>query len=878
MAHHDLRHVHSVSCMMRFTALLTALLASPLLLLSADFHDYVPLGQSKVQAFLPTETRTVIDLSGSWQRVEDGEIVGNVQVPGVISTDGPVTLRKTVKIDEHTLKARAWQLLFLGVSDEVRLKVNNRELVRHPGGTSPFTALISDRMLVSGSNVIELTIGPGGALSALARRFAPAAPKVWRGITRELFLVGTPQVWTADVHTSTAFSSGFTSASVVATATIRGANVDRLLGLDGAESLRQGSVDVAIEAVLRVAQTDEIVSRSSVQTLQVERSRTVQCNMDLYVPSPRLWTPSTPNLYELEVRCTHNGRLIDSYRMDVGLRSVRIATYNKQRWVMLNNQPLFLYGINYVDEYPKVGPALSWRQMEYDVSLLKTLGTNVIRVVHGAPHPYLLSLCDRYGIMVMAEVDAASIPSGLLEEEEIAAQLRNRADLLATYVGSHPSLLACGLSEGLEEAHPATLQFHQSLSKILRSRVSAPLYKVVTGSQASNISEGGFDVVILDLTSSHDRSRIGTVLKDASTAVRSAALLTMVGSMISPSNSNGFSDPLSLESQAVYIREGLQATRSSGLAGCIVSSFSDYTLDQPTMLVDHHNEYMHTSGLVDEWRQPRLAYEMYKSLINDEKEPLLQARNYNDGTPLIFVITGITLALFLTLLINRSRRFREYFLRSIVRPYNFYADIRDQRILSTPQTVMLGVVIAIGAGLVIAAMVYYLRTDPRMEYLLHILIPGDGLYMLLRSIAWQPTLAVGVFGALLFTSFVAAAGLLRIGGMFVKGKIFYRDTLTIVVWSCVPLLALLPIGVALYQILATDALSFWIPAITFLAIAWTLLRTLRATSVVFDVPGLIVYGIGLGFIVLVVGIMAVIWGVRYDALDFLAYYQNVVAG
>lgn len=864
--------------MKRCYLLLLNLLLFPIFSAGADFHDYIPLGPSQVEVMLPTETRTVIDLSGKWQILSGGEELATTSVPGTLDIQPGVTLRRSVKIDRQTLHSRSWQIVFLGVSDEVEVRVNNRFIVRHPGGSAPFTADINERQLVAGSNTIELVLSNGGALRNLVKKFAPSGSKPWTGITREVFLVGTPQVWTSEVNTSVAFTSSYSNASVAAHATIRGASVDRLLSSSTSdEAMKQGSVNIDVEAVLRLASTHEIVARSATKSIRVERSRTVRTSLDMQVQNPRLWTPADPNLYEVEVRCSMNGALIDSYHSHIGLRSIRIAAKEDSRWLRLNDVPTFINAIDYIEEYPKVGTALSWRQMEHDVAMLKTLGVNTVRFVHSVPHPYMLYLCDRYGLMVMTEVNAAGIPSDILHEEEISAHLNNQADLLATYVGSHPSVIAVGLSDCLEEGSPITQAYHQRISKILRNRVSCPLYKVVVGGQVDAISEGGFDIVVLKMTTDRERKKMSDILSNAKRVVRSAAIITNIGSLLSPRNSNGFSDPLSLESQAVYIRDGWQATHTSGLAGCLVSSFSDYSLAMPTMLVDAENPYMQTSGLVDQWRQQRVAYDMYKSLINDEKEPLLQAREFTDGTPLVFVATGLVLALILTFLINRSRRFREYFIRSIVRPYNFYADIRDQRILSTIQTALLGLVIATGVGLVLAAMLYFLRTSSRMEYLLHLVIPFDTPYRLLRYVAWRPLGAVFFFSLLSFAVLTSSALVLRLGALFIKSKILYRDTLTIVVWSCVPLLALLPIGVALYQLMSADAMSFWVPLITVISIGWTLFRTLRATSVVFDVPGLYVYGIGLGTLALAVAILITIWAVNYDALEFFQYYRNVVS-
>lgn len=858
--------------------LLLTVIVSPLPALSVDFHDYTPLEPAQVRAILPTDTRSVINLSGTWNLVEGGDADGTVSLPGIFKNGEPLAVRRTFKMDGNTLHSRAWQIVFLGVSDEVVVKVNNRFVTRHPGGTAPFTADINERMLIAGNNVIELTLTNGGDLHNLVRRYAPWGTKTWTGLTREIFLVGTPHVWTSEVHTSTAFSTSYSSASLSVQATIRGANVDRLIrGASSDDAMKQGSITANVEAVLRLNSTNEVVARSNTQSVRVERARTTHAEFDMQIANPRLWSPSDPNLYTLEVRTTLDGMLVDSYTTNVGLRSIRVAAKDDSRIIRLNDVPTFINAIDYVEEYPKVGPSITWRQMEHDVAMLKTLGVNAVRFVHGAPHPYLLELCDRYGLMVFAELNAASIPQAMLEAEEISALLRNQADLLAAYVGTHPSVVAIGISDFLEEGAPRTQQYHQNIAKLLRSKVSVPLYKVVAGGQIDKVSEGGFDVIIVSLRSPHDRDRMSAVLADAKRIIRSAAVLTQIGAVVSPSNSNGFSDPLSLESQAVALRDGWQATRMANLAGCVVSSFADYSLVMPTMMVDANDPYLHTDGLVDAWRQQRVAYDMYKSLINDEKEPLLQARDYSDSTPLTFVATGLVLALILTFLINRSRRFREYFIRSIIRPYNFYADIRDQRILSTVQTTLLGAVISVGAGLVLAAILYFLRTDPRLEYLLHLAVPFDWMYLLIRYIAWRPFAAVVVLGGGVFVLVNLFASMLRLAAIFIKGKVLYRDTLTIVVWSCVPLLALLPIGVALYQVMSTNALSFWIPLITFAAFGWTVFRTLRATSVVFDVSGLYVYGIGLGVLALAFAVVLVIWIVKYDVLEFLQYYQNVLA-
>lgn len=838
---------------------------------AADFHDYVALGEAQRKALFKSETRTVIDLSGTWQRSVNGSPQGTISLPSSDEGDGPVQYSRQIRIDESTLRSQSWHLQFFGIADEIEVRINGKTLQRFPGGTAPFQIRIPDRMLIAGSNTVELTVSRTGTLTTLEQRRVRNGKRVPLGVIRELFLVGSPHVWTSDIKTTTMFSQQ--GAVVQARATISGGLVERLTSSEGTPA--GGSVDVQVEAVL-TSPDGLVVSRSGPQTVNVERARNSIVNVGLSVANPQVWSPKSPLLYELEIRVTRGGASVDVVRSHVGLRSVRIAKGEAGRQIMLNDTAMFLHAVEYVEQYPKTGPSVSWKQLEYDVAMLKTLGVNAIRIRHAAPHPYLMYLCDRYGLFVIADLPAADIPSVLLQAEETIARMKNAAERLVAAYDNHPSLLAYNVSDGLDERSPATVALHQTLASILRKNGTHLLSKTVPAGLIAETSEGGFDLVLVRFLTLKDRSRQASALRDASRVIRSAGIVTTFGTVISPANSNGFSDPLSTESQAVVLRDCYRSTLTAGLAGAVVTSFSDYATERVTMVVDADDIRIASSGLVDQWRQRRVAYDMLKSIINDEKEPLLQARDFSSDTPLIFIATGIVLGLILVFLVNRSRRFQEYLLRALLRPYNFYADIRDQRILSTVQTAILGVVIASCVGLVLASLLHFLRSDAVVEYILHVLVPSDMPYAILRHLAWNPalsviTISVAVFGALLVVSL-----LLRIAAWFVKGRIFFRDTLTIAVWSSLPLVILLPIGIALYQALSADALSVWVPILVVAIIIWVFLRTLRATSVVFDVPAFVVYTVGLVIVTVSLAVVAWLYDSNGEALAYVRHFMAVV--
>jgi len=632
----------------RFSLLLCCLLATTSLLSAGD-ADYVQLGPEQISTFIPSETRTVINLNGTWQRVVD-ETMEPLEIPGSIERGASVTLRRTINVPASMVSRHAWNMYFLGIVDEFELRINGRYIMRYPGGMTPFTVTIPDRAIQPGNNTIELTIAPTSELTSLVERFARSARTRSMGLLREVFLIGTPHVWTSDVHVRTSLANGYGSVRVKAT--VSGGMVERLSGgMQTGNALTQGKATVAVEALLRSKRDGIVVARSGAVLTTIERSRQQSVNLNVGIGQPQRWSVNHPDLYDLVIQITREGQQVDLYSTPVGFRTVSVASSSAGRTIMINDTATAIHAIDYVEHFPERGCSMSWKQIERDVSILKTLGVNVIRLRGATPHPYLLALCDKYGLMVMAEIPATDVPSSIMHQTEILARLRNIAERTAAYADSHPSVIALGVSDGLEEGSDAVGSYHADMVQFFRKATSKLLYKVVQAGMYKKTSEGGFDIIVMSFRSTRDRDRFNDLVGPIAQQFRAAAVLTEFGSQLSPSNTNGYDDPLSNEAQARVIRDCFRSTFAAGLAGVVVWGFADYALDRPTMLVDHFDAYLSTSGLVDEWRQPRVSYSMLKSLINDEKEPLIQADEEIFTTPIVFIIGGIVLALIMTFLV-----------------------------------------------------------------------------------------------------------------------------------------------------------------------------------------------------------------------------------
>ena len=116
--------------------------------------------------------------------------------------------------------------------------------------------------------------------------------------------------------------------------------------------------------------------------------------------NPALWSPEVPNLYQIQTEIYQNGKLVDSYQTQLG---VRWFEFTPDKGFFLNGEPLKIYGVNQHHDLGALGAAVNTRAMERQLEILKEMGVNAIRMAHNPPAPELLHLCDRMGFLVIDE-------------------------------------------------------------------------------------------------------------------------------------------------------------------------------------------------------------------------------------------------------------------------------------------------------------------------------------------------------------------------------------------------------------------------------------------------------------------------------------------
>ena len=126
-----------------------------------------------------------------------------------------------------------------------------------------------------------------------------------------------------------------------------------------------------------------------------------KANLKTKIESPSQWTAETPNLYNVEVRLKQGDKIIHNIRQRFGFRTMEVR---KGDGLYVNGQRVMLKGCDRHSFWPESGRCLSETVHRLDISLLKEMNMNAVRMSHYPPDAQFLDLCDELGIYVLDEL------------------------------------------------------------------------------------------------------------------------------------------------------------------------------------------------------------------------------------------------------------------------------------------------------------------------------------------------------------------------------------------------------------------------------------------------------------------------------------------
>lgn len=194
-------------------------------------------------------------------------------------------------------------------------------------------------------------------------------------------------------------------------------------------------------------------------------------DIEFTLKQAHLWNPEDPYLYDVVFRVYDGDTISQIVPHKLGLVEVRIENGK----ILLNNAYFKMHGVNRHDHDEVKGRAVGMERVERDIILMKEHNINAIRTSHYANDPRFYELCDRYGMMVIAETDLESHGFenigniALLTDDPAWQQVYvDRIERLVMQERNHPSIVIWSL--GNESGYGCNIEAMTAKVKELDTR------------------------------------------------------------------------------------------------------------------------------------------------------------------------------------------------------------------------------------------------------------------------------------------------------------------------------------------------------------------------------------------------------------------------
>jgi len=164
--------------------------------------------------------------------------------------------------------------------------------------------------------------------------------------------------------------------------------------------------------------------------------------LEAEIKHPKKWSSENPNLYTLAISLQDSlGNILEVKSCKLGFRSIEFAKTDSK--LLINGKLTYLYGVNRPDHHPTKGKALSREDILQDILTIKRFNFNCIRLSHYPSDPYLLDLCDQFGILVIdeANLETHGLGGKLSNDPMWSGAYLERSTRMALRDKNHPSII-----------------------------------------------------------------------------------------------------------------------------------------------------------------------------------------------------------------------------------------------------------------------------------------------------------------------------------------------------------------------------------------------------------------------------------------------------
>ncbi|MEX1105327.1 MAG: glycoside hydrolase family 2 TIM barrel-domain containing protein [Ilumatobacteraceae bacterium] len=183
------------------------------------------------------------------------------------------------------------------------------------------------------------------------------------------------------------------------------------------------------------------------------------------------WSAESPTRHRVVVELLDaDGTIVQTTDQLVGFRHVEV----RDRQLLVNGQPIWIFGVNRHDHHPDRGKAVTVADMRADLEVMRRHNITAIRTSHYPNDTAFYDLCDELGMYVIDEsnIESHAYNTSLCNDPRYLATWMARGSRMVQRDRNHPSIIAWSL--GNESGYGA---HHDALAGWIRfTDPSRPLH------------------------------------------------------------------------------------------------------------------------------------------------------------------------------------------------------------------------------------------------------------------------------------------------------------------------------------------------------------------------------------------------------------------
>lgn len=297
--------------------------------------------------------------------------------------------RKSFSMPEN-LDGKSIVLNFDGAYKDAYVYVNGELIGEHHYGYTSFAFDITEKLICDGSSENLIAVKVENQIPS-SRWYSGS------GIYRDVTLVITEPVHVA---------KNGTYVTTPDLAENNGSSATVNIAVD-VQNDSNASAAVTVRNTIYEKGSSESVG-SDTQPLSVPSDGTASVKSEISVSSPKLWSLDTPNLYYVKTEILNGSDVIDTYNTEFGFKWYEFVD---DEGFKLNGDYVKINGVCMHHDQGALGSAAYHDAIYRQMTIMKDMGVNTIRVTHNPAAEVLVDICNELGLLVIEEAfDGWGIP------------------------------------------------------------------------------------------------------------------------------------------------------------------------------------------------------------------------------------------------------------------------------------------------------------------------------------------------------------------------------------------------------------------------------------------------------------------------------------